>query len=90
MKGHRPFPPYLPLSIFTPLIFPYLCSGIGFSTLGKVVPCLVGRRGSWWHSQEKGGLITSQPSHLREMLVGNVVTAGHQARTVSLSSSLEA
>jgi hypothetical protein len=46
--------------------------------------------GSWWHSQEKGGLITSQPSHFREMFVDNVVTSGHQARTVALNYSLEA
>jgi hypothetical protein len=42
MKGHRPFPPYLPLSIIIPLISPHLGSGIGFATLGRVVPCLVG------------------------------------------------
>jgi hypothetical protein len=46
--------------------------------------------GSWWHSQEKGGLITSQPSHFREMFVDNVVTSGHQARTVALNYFLEA
>jgi hypothetical protein len=40
-----PFPPYLPLSIIIPLISPHLGSGIGFSTLGRVVPCLVRRRG---------------------------------------------
>jgi hypothetical protein len=45
--------------------------------------------GSWWHSQEKGGLITSQPSHFREILVGNAVTSGHHARTVSPIFSLE-
>jgi hypothetical protein len=45
--------------------------------------------GSWWHSQEKGGLITSQPSHFREMLVGNTVTSGHHARIVSPNFSLE-
>jgi hypothetical protein len=46
--------------------------------------------GSWWHSQEKGGLITSQPSHFREMFVDNTVTSGHQARTVALNYSLVA
>jgi hypothetical protein len=46
--------------------------------------------GSWWHSQEKGGLITSQPSHFREMFVDNVVTSGHQARIVALNYFLEA
>jgi hypothetical protein len=45
---------------------------------------------SWWHSQDKGGLITSQPSHLCEMFVDNIVTSGHQARTMALDSSLEA
>jgi hypothetical protein len=45
---------------------------------------------SWWHSQEKRGLITSQPSHFHEMFVGNTVTFGHQARTVALNYSLEA
>jgi hypothetical protein len=45
--------------------------------------------GSWWHNQEKGGLITSQPSHLREILVGNVVTTSHHAREVSSNYSLE-
>jgi hypothetical protein len=45
--------------------------------------------GSWWHSQEKGGLIKSQHSHFREVLVGNVVTTGHHARTMSPSYSLE-
>jgi hypothetical protein len=33
MKGHHPFPPYLPLSIIIPLISPHLGSGIGFATL---------------------------------------------------------
>jgi hypothetical protein len=46
--------------------------------------------GSWWHSQEKQGLITSQPSHFREIFVDNAVTSGHQARTVALNYSLEA
>jgi hypothetical protein len=46
--------------------------------------------GSWWHSQEKGGLITSQPSHFHEMFVDNVVTSGHQSRTVALNYFLEA
>jgi hypothetical protein len=46
--------------------------------------------GSWWHSQEKGSLITSQPSHFREMFVDNAVTSGHQAMTVALNFSLEA
>jgi hypothetical protein len=45
MKGHRPFPPYLPLSIFTPLIFPYLCSGIGFATLRRVGTLAYGKKG---------------------------------------------
>jgi hypothetical protein len=45
--------------------------------------------GSWLHSQEKGGLITSQPSHFREVFVGNTVTTGHHARAVSPSYSLE-
>jgi hypothetical protein len=43
----------------------------------------------YWHSQEKGGLITSQPSHLREMLVGNVVTIGHHIEEVSSIYYLE-
>jgi hypothetical protein len=46
--------------------------------------------GSWWCSQEKGGLITSQPSHFHEMFVDNIVTSGHQARIVALKYSLEA
>jgi hypothetical protein len=46
--------------------------------------------GSWWHSQEKGGLITSQPSHFREMFVDNDDTFGHQARTMALNYFLEA
>jgi hypothetical protein len=41
--------------------------------------------GSSWHSQEKGGLIMSQPSHFREMFVDNAVTSGHQARIVALN-----
>jgi hypothetical protein len=41
--------------------------------------------GSWWHIQEKGGLITSQPSHFREMFVDNAVTSGHQSRIVALN-----
>jgi hypothetical protein len=45
--------------------------------------------GSWWHTQEKGGLITSQPSHLCDMFVDNVFMYGHQAMTVSLNYSLE-
>jgi hypothetical protein len=45
--------------------------------------------GSWWHSQEKGGLITSQPSHFHEVFVDNDATSGHQARTVALNFSLE-
>jgi hypothetical protein len=36
-----------------------------------------------------GGLITSQPSHFCEMLVGNAVTTGHHARTVSSNYPLE-
>jgi hypothetical protein len=31
----------------------------------------------------------NQPSHLREMFVGNVVTIGHHARVVSSNYSLE-
>jgi hypothetical protein len=31
----------------------------------------------------------SQPSHFRETLVGNVVTTGHHAMTVSSNYSLE-
>jgi hypothetical protein len=46
--------------------------------------------GSWWHNQEKGGLITSQPFHFREMFVDNTVTSGHQARTMALNYFLEA
>jgi hypothetical protein len=46
--------------------------------------------GSWWHSQEKDCLITSQPSHFREMFVDNIVTSSHQARIVALNYSLEA
>jgi hypothetical protein len=42
MKGHRPFPPYLPRSIIIPLIFPYLGLDIEFAKLGRVVRCLVG------------------------------------------------
>jgi hypothetical protein len=45
---------------------------------------------SWWHSQEKGGLITIHPYHLREMFVDKTVTFGHQARIVALNYSLEA
>jgi hypothetical protein len=45
--------------------------------------------GSWWHNQEKRGLIMSQPSHLHEMLVGNIVTIGHHARAVFSIYSLE-
>jgi hypothetical protein len=44
MKGHRPFLPYLLLSIFIPLIFPTFVWALGFATLGRVVLCLVGRR----------------------------------------------
>jgi hypothetical protein len=46
--------------------------------------------GSWWHRQEKGGLIMSQHSHFCEMFVDNFVTSGHQARTVALNFSFEA
>jgi hypothetical protein len=46
--------------------------------------------GSSWHSQEKGGLIMSHPSHFREMFVDNVVTSSHQARTVTLNYFLKA
>jgi hypothetical protein len=40
-------------------------------------------------AKRKGVLITSQPSHLHEVLVGNVVTTGHHARAVSPNYSLE-
>ena len=45
MKGHCPFPPYLPLSIFIPLISPYLCLGIGIghAMKGCTLPC--GKKG---------------------------------------------
>jgi hypothetical protein len=46
--------------------------------------------GSWWHSQEKWGLIMSHPSHFCEMFVDNAVTSGHEARTVALNYFLEA
>jgi hypothetical protein len=46
--------------------------------------------GSWWNIKEKWGLITIQPSHFREMVVDNVVTSGHQARTVALNYFLVA
>jgi hypothetical protein len=46
--------------------------------------------GSWWHSQEKADLITSQHYHFREMFVDNVVTSGHQSRTMALNYFLEA
>jgi hypothetical protein len=46
--------------------------------------------GSWWHSQEKGGLIMSQPSHFREMFADSIATPSHQARMVALNYSLEA
>jgi hypothetical protein len=46
--------------------------------------------GSWWHSQEKGRLITIQPSHFLELFVDNTVTSGHQGRTVALNYSLVA
>jgi hypothetical protein len=39
--------------------------------------------GSWWHSQDKGGLITSQPCLFCEVLVGNLVTTGHHIRAMS-------
>jgi hypothetical protein len=55
--------------------------------LFKLSPCQVS--GSWWNIQEKGALITIQPSHLHEMLVSNVVSTGHHARAVSPSYSLE-
>jgi hypothetical protein len=45
MKGHRPFPPYLPLFIFFPLIHPIHWFGIGFAKLAKgcTLPC--GKKG---------------------------------------------
>jgi hypothetical protein len=52
-----------------------------YDTIDSWSPCQ--GSGSWWHSQEKGGLITSQPSHLCEMLVGNIATTGHYAMAVS-------
>jgi hypothetical protein len=64
---------------------PWACSGM---TLPSIWSQNQGS-GSWWHSQEKGGLITRQPSHFREVLVGNAVTTGHQARTISFNYSLE-
>jgi hypothetical protein len=45
--------------------------------------------GSWWNNQEKGGFIMIQPSHLREMLVCNIVTTGHHTMTISPNYSLE-
>jgi hypothetical protein len=45
---------------------------------------------SWWHSQEKWGLIKSQPSHFCEMFVDNAVTSSHQAGTMSLNYFLVA
>jgi hypothetical protein len=45
MKGHRPFPPYLPLSIFIPLIFPYLYSGNGIFHTSKVCTLPCGKKG---------------------------------------------
>jgi hypothetical protein len=44
--------------------------------------------GSWWHIQEKGGLIMRHPSHFHEMFVDNTITSGHQARIVPLNYSL--
>jgi hypothetical protein len=44
----------------------------------------------WWHRQEKWGVITIQPSHLREMFVDNIVTSSHQAKTMALNYFLEA
>jgi hypothetical protein len=35
VEVHRLFPPYLQLSIFIPLIFPYICSGIGIGQTRK-------------------------------------------------------
>jgi hypothetical protein len=46
--------------------------------------------GSWWHSQDKGGLIMSQSSHFLEMFVDNTITYGHQAMTLALNYSLVA
>jgi hypothetical protein len=46
--------------------------------------------GAWWNSQEKGILITIQPSHCREMFVDNAITSSHQSRIVALKFSLEA
>jgi hypothetical protein len=45
VKGNRSFPPYLPLSIFIPLISPYLYSGIGIghTRKGCTLPC--GKKG---------------------------------------------
>jgi hypothetical protein len=45
MKGHRPFPPYLPLSILTPLIFPLPLFGhwVCHTRKGCTLPC--GKKG---------------------------------------------
>ena len=45
VKIHHPLPPYLPLSIFIPLISPYLCLGIGIghARKGCTLPC--GKKG---------------------------------------------
>jgi hypothetical protein len=45
---------------------------------------------SWWHIQEKGCLIASQPSHLCEMFVDNADISGHQVKTMALNYFLEA
>jgi hypothetical protein len=44
---------------------------------------------SWWNNQGKVGLIMSQPSHFREVLMGNTITSSHHARIVSPSFSFE-
>jgi hypothetical protein len=45
MKGHHPFPPYLPLSIFVPVIFPLPLFGhwVGHARKGCTLSC--GKKG---------------------------------------------
>jgi hypothetical protein len=45
MKGHHPFPPYLPLFIIFPLIYPCIGSGIGFAKLVKGCTLPSGKKG---------------------------------------------
>jgi hypothetical protein len=51
----------------------------GFSTREGGTHKIIKSRPSW----RIGGVITSQPSHLREILMGSIVTTGHHARAVS-------